>query len=290
MFPSRFDYMAPRSIEEVLATLDRLGEDAKLLAGGQSLIPLMKLRFGAPSVIVDLNRVPGLSFIDEEGDRLRVGAMTRHCELAASELISTRYPAMATAAPLISDPLIRNLGTIGGSLAHADPAGDWGSVMLALGAEVVARSSKDSRTIPMSELFLGPFTTVLAPNEVVTEVRIPRPAGPAGGTYLKLERKVGDFATVGVAAQLELGNGTIARAGIGLTAVGPENLRASPAEELLAGSEPTREIFEEAGVLAAGACDPISDVRGPAEYKRDVVRVFVRRGLNRALELARNGG
>lgn len=286
MFPRSFDYRAPSTLDEVMEALAQNGDEAKVLAGGQSLIPLMKLRFASPSLIIDINRVDGLGMITEEPDRLRVGTLARHCELADSDVIKSRYPAMATAAPLISDPLTRNLGTIGGSLAHGDPSGDWGAVMLAMGAEVVARSTSGERTIPVRDLFVGTFTTSLQPTEVLTEVRIPRSKGPSGGTYLKLERKVGDFATVAVAVHLELANGTIGRAGIGLTAVGPTNLAAIAAEEALAGNPATPEAFAQAARLAAAACEPTSDVRGSADYKRDIVRVFVERGLARALEIA----
>jgi carbon-monoxide dehydrogenase medium subunit len=287
MLPARFDYLAPTSIDETLAILAERGEDAKVLAGGQSLIPLMKLRLARPAVLVDLARVPGLDGMREEGGWLRVGAMTRNAALADSDLLRGRYPAMATAAPLISDPVIRNLGTIGGSLAHADPAGDWGSVMLALGAEVVARSTAGERSIPVRDLFTGTFETVLEPAELITEVRVPQPGGASGGTYLKLERKVGDYATVAAAVQLEMANGSIGRAGIALTAVASQNLRAAAAEDLLAGASPSDEAFDEAARLAAEAADPYDDVRGSAEYKREVARVFVRRGLARALDIAR---
>jgi carbon-monoxide dehydrogenase medium subunit len=287
VFPSSFEYAAPHSIEEALAILSERAADAKVLAGGQSLIPLMKLRFASPAMIVDLNRIPGLSFVEESDDRLRVGALTRNSELAASKLLDESYPAMAAAAPLISDPIVRNLGTIGGSLAHADPAGDWGSVMIAMGAEVVARGSSGERSIPVTDLIVDTFTTSLEPDEIITEVRIPKSAGRSGGTYLKLERKVGDFATVGVAVQLALENGNVGRAGIGLTAVGSKNLQAEAAQGVLAGEEPSEDAFREAARLAADAADPVSDVRGSADYKRAIVRTFVKRGLDRALEMAR---
>ncbi len=287
MYPPRFDYAAPDTLDEVLSLLEQHGDDAKPLAGGQSLIPLLKLRFAAPALLVDLNRVAGLGYIEERDGGLRIGALTRHNELADSELVKASYPALSAAAPQIADPLVRNLGTIGGSLAHADPAGDWGAVMLAVGAELVARGASGERVIPIGEFFRGTFTTALEPTELLTEIRVPRPKGPAGGTYLKLERKVGDFATVAVAVQLELDGGRIARAGIALTAVGPQNIEATAAEDALAGAEPTAEAFDEAARLAAGAAEPVSDVRGSAEYKREVVRVYVRRGLERSLELAR---
>lgn len=289
MYPAPFDYVAPGSLEEVLSVLQERGDEAKLMAGGQSLIPLMKLRFAAPALVVDLNRVAGLDSLEETNGHLRVGALCRHNQLAGSELLARSYPAMAAAAPLIADPLVRNLGTIGGSLAHADPAGDWGSVMLALGAELVATSASGERRIPIGDFFRGTFTTVLEPDELVTEIRVPKPKGPTGGTYLKLERKVGDFATVGVAVQLELNGKKIGRAGIGLTAVGPQNLAATDAEEALEGEKPGEKIFAEAAQLAAQAADPKSDLRGSADYKRHVVRVFVERGLERALEIARKG-
>jgi carbon-monoxide dehydrogenase medium subunit len=193
---------------------------------------------------------------------------------------------MAAAAPLISDPVVRNLGTIGGSLAHADPAGDWGSVMLALGATVVLRGASGEREVPVSEFLVDTFTTTLSPDEVLTEVRVPTPTARAGGTYLKLERKVGDFATVGVAVHVQLSNGTIDRAGIGLTAVGTKNLEPTEAEAALAGAEPGDDAFGEAGRLAAEAAHPVSDVRGSADYKRHIVEVFVRRGLQAAVDMA----
>ncbi len=205
MLPAPFEYAAPTTLEEALGILAERGDEAKPLAGGQSLIPLMKLRFATPALVVDLNRVPDLGFIERADDHLRVGALARHSDLATSEAVASAFPAMATAAPLVSDPIVRNLGTIGGSLAHADPAGDWGSVMLALDAEIVAKSAGGERTIPIAEFIQGTFTTALEPTELITEVRVPTPGGAAGGTYLKLERKVGDFATVGAAVQVDQG-------------------------------------------------------------------------------------
>jgi aerobic carbon-monoxide dehydrogenase medium subunit len=288
VYPSSFDYVAPDSLEEALAILAEQGDEAKVLAGGQSLVPLLKLRFASPMLLVDMNRVPGLAFIEDGADGLRVGALTRHSQLVDSEVLSGRYPAMAAAAPLISDPLVRNRGTIGGSLAHADPAGDWGSVMLALGARVVARSAAGERLIDIGDFFQGTFTTALEPDEIVTEVRVPAPGARAGGTYLKLERKVGDFATVGVAVQLELADGVVGRAGIALTAVGSHNIEADAAERALAGAEPGPPTFEEAARLAAQAAEPTTDLRGSAEYKRHVVDVYVKRGLAHAVGSARS--
>jgi len=289
VLPPKFDYSVPSTVEEALSVLAEQGSGAKVLAGGQSLIPLLKLRFSSPAMLVDVNRVEGLGGIEEAGDELRIGALARHSQVAASKLLKGRYPLVAEAATWIADPITRRRGTMGGSLAHADPAGDWGSVMLALGASVVARSSTGERTIPVSELFRGPFRSSLETGEMLTEIRIPAGGDHSGGTYLKLERKVGDFATVGVAVQLDMANGTIGRAGIGLTAVGPTNIRAAAAEDALAGAEPGPAAFDEAARLAAAAAEPISDVRGSAEYKRAVVSAYVRRGLDKALELARAG-
>jgi aerobic carbon-monoxide dehydrogenase medium subunit len=287
MLPSRFEYHAAHSVEEVVSLLAQRADDAKVLAGGQSLIPLMKLRFASPGLIIDLNTIPELSHVRETDEHLRIGALTRNSELERSELLKTGYPAMAAAAPLISDPIVRNMGTIGGSLAHADPAGDWGTVMIAMGAEVIAKSESGERTIPVKDLIVDTFTTSLEPNELIAEVLVPKSQPRSGGAYLKLERKVGDFATVGVATQLELHNGTVRRAGIALTAVGSRNLEAADAQDVLAGAEPSDETFDEAARLAAEAAEPTSDVRGSAEYKRAVVRAFVKRGLDRSLELAR---
>lgn len=285
MLPSKFDYHRPGSLDEALRLLSEL-DDAKVLAGGQSLIPVMKLRLAAPEHLVDINRVPGLDGIEGSGDGLRIGALARHNEVAGSDVVAG-YPMLAAAAPQIADPIVRNLGTIGGSLAHADPAGDWGAVMLAAGASVVARSAKGEREIPMTEFLVDVFTTSLEADEILTEVRVPKPSARAGGTYLKLERKVGDFATVGAAVQLELSNGTIGRAGIAFTGVGSTNVHATDAEASLAGAEPTEEAFAEAARLAAASTNPVSDLRGSAEYKRHVAEVYVQRGLTTAAEMAR---
>ena len=286
MLPSRFEYHRPESLEEAYRLLSEYGDDAKVLAGGQSLIPVMKLRLAAPGHIVDISRL-GLDEIAEAGDTLTVGALARHRDLERSDVIEARYPVMATAAPLISDPIVRNLGTIGGSLCHADPAGDWGSVMLALGGSVVIGSSRGERELSISEFLVDTFTTALEPDEILTQVKVPKSSGAFGGTYLKLERKVGDFATVATAVHLSLKNGTIGRAGIALTAVGSRNIKATDAEASLAVAEPTDEAFAEAGRLAAEASSPVSDVRGSEAYKRHVVGVYVQRGLARALEQAR---
>ena len=284
MRPTRFEYHRPDTLEEALALLDQHGDEAKVLAGGMSLIPLMKLRFASPGHLVDVNPVAELAGIEEADGSLRIGAMTRHRDIVDSDLIKAGYPALATAAPLVADPIVRNRGTIGGSLCHADPAGDFGSVLLALGAQMAVRSSSGERTVAIDDFLVDTFTTALEPNELLTGIRVPQAGPRSGGTYLKLERKVGDFATVGVAVQLQMDDGHIGRAGIGLTAVGSKNVRAAEAESALAGAEPTDEAFAEAGRLAAQAAQPSDDVRGSREYKRHVVEVFVRRGLEAALQ------
>jgi carbon-monoxide dehydrogenase medium subunit len=286
MLPAPFEYHRPSSLDEAVELMATL-EEAKILAGGQSLIPLLKFRFAAPAHLIDVNRVPGLDGIAEDGGHLRIGTLVRHNQMAAWDPVSARYPVLAAAAPQIADPIVRNLGTIGGSLAHADPAGDWGAVMLAVGATVVARSVRGERDIPIREFFQDIFTTALQPDEIITEVRVPAPSGRFGGTYMKLERKVGDFATVAAAVYVSMDDGTIGRAGIGLTAVGTKNIEPAEAEAALAGADPSEDLFAEAGLLAAAATSPIADVRGSAEYKRHVVEVFVRRGLARAVEMAR---
>jgi len=278
MFPGAFDYRAPTSLDEALELLREHGDEARVLAGGQSLIPLLKLRLASPALLVDIGRVPGLQEMARADGTLVVGARVRHVDLERASP-PAGLEILCRAAPQISDPLVRNLGTLGGSLCHADPAGDWGSVVIALGAELVLRSSRGERRVEAREFFQGPFTTVLGADELLTEVRFPVPSGPAAGTYLKLERKVGDFATVGVAVQVEMDGSRVRRAGIGLTAVAPTNLPARAAETALVGRELDDAAIAEAARLAAEAADPRDDIRGSAAYKRDVVRVFVQRGL-----------
>lgn len=283
MYPPRFEYTAPTSLQEALGELARHGDDAKILAGGQSLIPLMKLRLAQPARLVDVNRLGELQFLREEADGLHVGALCRHRDVERSAVVTSRYPTLAACAPQVADPLVRNLGTLVGSLCHADPQGDWGSVAVALGAHLVARSARGQRTIPAVKFFLGPLATVLQPDELLTEVVFPAPEGQVFGTYLKLERKVGDFATVGVAVSLTLSEGRVTRAGIGLTAVGPTYLKARGAEALLVGQSLTEALAAEAARKAAEEADPVTDHRGSAHYKRQVVRVFVQRALRRAM-------
>jgi len=286
MYPPRFEYAAPTSLDEALGALAQLGDDAKILAGGQSLIPMMKLRFAAPETLVDVKNLPGLDGISANG-HVEIGALATHTRLATDPTIAELLPAMSAAGKVIADPLVRNLGTIGGSLAHADPQADWGSVLLATGAELVLQKKGGERTVPIGDFFQGIFTTALEPDEMITAIRVSKPAGKHGGAYLKMERKVGDFATAAAAIHVELdGSGKIAKAGIGLTAVGPMNLKADQAEQALVGQIPSPELYAEAGRLAADKAEPNSDNRGSAEYKKNVIKVFVERGLARAVAQA----
>lgn len=290
MIPGAFEYRAPASVDEAVSVLAEHG-DAKVLAGGQSLIPMMRFRLTEPSLLVDINDVQGLSRLEESDGELRIGATVRHADVEHADLAAARYPLLAEAAGLIADPLVRNRGTVGGSLVHADPAGDWGAVLLACGGDLIARSADGERTIPADDFFLGPFTTSLDPGELLVEARVPRAGDRSGGAYEKLERKVGDFATVAVAARVELDDeGVCTAAGLGLTAVGPSNLRPEDAEAALEGRPLDGDRVEEAAELAADASSPTSDNRGSEEYKRDMVRVLTKRAVRRAAERARKGG
>ena len=290
MFPAAFDYRAPASLDEALTLLRQHGDEAKVMAGGQSLIPLLKLRFTRPQLVVDIGHVPALDGIKRDDGHVTVGALARHVDIERSQELARSAPMMLEAAHWIADPLVRNRGTLVGSICHADPAGDWGSVVLAFGGDVVARSQGGERVIHAADFFKGPFETAIKPDEVVTEVRIPVAKGQAGGAYLKLERKVGDFATVAVAVQVTLDGGKIAHAGIGLTAVGATNIKATEAERSLQGKEPTEAVIAGAAQLAAAAAEPKDDIRGSAAYKKDVVRVFVQRGLRTAVARAKEAG
>ncbi|MGH4012855.1 MAG: FAD binding domain-containing protein [Pseudonocardiaceae bacterium] len=281
MYPSRFRYEAPRSLEEAYSLLQTYGDEAKVVAGGQSLIPLMKLRFSAIGVLIDLNTIPGLAYHHADPDgSIRIGALCRHRDLEYSSVLRSSQPTMSACAPLISDPMVRSRGTLVGSLCHADPQGDWASVMLALNGEIIAASSQGERAIPASQFVVGPFQNSLKPGEIAIAARIPAPTGMVAGGYLKLERRVGDFATVGVAVALEMSGGTVSRAGIALTGVGASNIKCTAAEQALVGKSLSAGTIEEAARLAAQAAEPKSDHRGSAKYKRHIVHTFVTRGLS----------
>jgi carbon-monoxide dehydrogenase medium subunit len=288
MIPPTFDYHAPATLPEAVALLGRFGDEAKILSGGQSLLPLLKLRLAQPAHLVDIGRIPDLDYLKEEGGFLRIGALVREAALEASPLVREKYPILLDTARVIADPLVRNLATVAGNLAHGDPANDHPATMLALGAEVVVTGSKGTRTIPVAKLFTGLFATALDPTEVLTEIRVPAPPPSSGGAYAKLERKVGDFATAGAAAFLVLGAGAITRAGLGLTNLGPVPIRPTEAENYLTGKRPDENTFAEAGKLAAAATSPSPDRRGAADYKREMARVLMIRALRAAA--ARAGG
>ena len=280
MYPSRFRYEAPHSLDEAIGLLHGGGDNAKVLAGGQSLVPLMKLRFASPELVVDINNLPGLDYHRAGPDgTLHVGALCRHADLERSALLKSTQPTMAAAAPLIADPIVRNRGTLVGSLCHADPQGDWASVVLALGGSVVARGPGGTRTIPVAEFVTGPFQNVLDPDEIAVEAVIPAANGARAGGYLKLERRVGDFATVGVAVAVELSGEVVTRAGIALTGVGGSTIEAAEAAGALTGQPLSPDTIEQAATLAAQAAQPRTDHRGSAEYKRHMVHTFVARIL-----------
>ena len=287
MKPAPFEHHAPTTVAEATALLAEHGDEAKVLAGGQSLVPLLKLRFAAPELLVDINNLPGLGYhkVDADGT-IRIGALCRHADLERSAVLPAKQPTMAAAAPLVADPIVRNRGTLVGSLCHADPQGDWASVVTALGGHVVAQGASGRRRIPMADFVTGPFQNTLGYDELAVEAVIPAPKGRPAGGYLKLERRVGDFATAGVAVALERSDGTVTRAGIALTGVGPATIHATAAEDALVGKPLTEETIELAATRAAEAAQPRSDHRGSADYKRHVVATFVRRGLSRELEAA----
>src|SRR5262245_46075365 len=286
MIPAAFDYHVPGSLAEAIELLGRYG-DAKVLSGGQSLLPLLKLRLGTAGHLIDINRVPGLEYIKEEGGFLKIGGRTREAALEQSDLIHRKYPILAETARVIADPIVRNLATIGGNLAHGDPANDHPATMLALGAVVVATGKKGERTIPIDSFFTGLFETALGKDEILTEIRIPAAAARSGGAYVKLERKVGDFATAGTAAFLALGSGgEIAKAGLGLTNMGLVPIQATDAEKFLQGKKPEAGVIAEAAKLAAQATDPQPDRRGAVDYKTEMARVLTARALQKAAERA----
>ena len=291
MIPGSFDYLAAHSINEAVALLDRHGEDAKVLAGGQSLIPLLRFRLASPAILIDINRIDGLEYLREMNGTLHIGALTRESELDISSLIRERYPILFETSTVVADPVVRNWATVGGNIAHADPANDHPATMLAMGARVVAVGPAGERVLPIEEFFTdAPFETSLHPNELLTEIRVPAPVNGSGGAYVKLERKVGDYAIAGVAVYIILDtDGNVTYAGIGLTNVGQTPIKARNAEQVLLGKPLNDANILQAADLAAAASQPISDTRGPAEYKRDMVRTLAVRALRKALVRATGG-
>jgi carbon-monoxide dehydrogenase medium subunit len=287
MIPPSFEYVAPKTLSEAVAALGQ-DENSRILAGGQSLIPLMRFRLAGPTMLVDLNRVEGLSYIKEEDGWLKIGAMTRQSNVEHSELVSANYPLLSDTVKVLSDPVVRNMGTVGGNLANADPVNDEPATMLAYGADVVAMGPNGERVIPIASFYLDLYQSALARDEILTEVRVPARRPRSGGAYLKLERKVGDYATAAVAAQVELDEGgNFTSVGIGLTNVGLTALKATAAEDYLRGKAASDEYIRQAAVLAAEAAQPIADARGSEEYKRSLVRTYTVRALRLAVERAK---
>jgi len=289
VIPGSFDYHAPTTLDDALALLTEHGGDAKILAGGHSLIPAMRFRLAVPDVLIDINRIPDLEYIREEDGHLVIGGLTRESALEESSLVQEKYPLLADTARVIADPLVRNLATVGGNLAHADPANDHPATMLAYGASVVAHGPDGARTIAIDDFFVDLFATALESSEILTEIRIPTPPAGGGGAYLKMERKVGDYAVSAVAVQLVMDGDTVVSARLGLTNVNPVPMRAIAAEAELIGKEANDEVLEAVGRAAAAECDPSADLRGSVEYKRDLTRVLTKRVIKKAVERAKGG-
>lgn len=291
LIPGSFDYITAKSVPEAVALLEQYGDDAKILAGGHSLIPLLRYRLAAPTVLIDINRISGLEYVQETDGVLHIGALTREVELDRSPLIRNRYPILYETAKNIADPVVRNWATVGGNIAHADPANDHPATMLALGASFVVQGPAGERVIPADEFFTdATFETTLQADELLIEIRVPAPTDYSGGTYFKLERKVGDYAIAGVAACINLdANGLVVSAGIGLTNVGPAPIKARSAEQSLLGQPLNAQTILQAADLAAAASQPTSDTRGPAEYKRAMVHTLTSRALHKAHVRARGG-
>ena len=287
MIPAAFDYHRPGTLEEAMKLLSSHGDQAKVLSGGMSLLPMLKLRLASFAHLVDIGRIPGLDYIKEEGGFLKIGAMTRQATLERSDLIRTKYPILADAVSLIADPLVRNRGTVGGNVANGDPGNDQPAIMLVLGATLVARGPKGERSIAANQFYKGLYETALARNEILTEIRIPAPPPKSGGAYAKLKRKTGDFAVAAAAVQLTLNaKGTVERAGIALTNAGLTPVEAADAAKYLVGKKPDETTIMEAARMAAAKSSPSADRRGSVEYKKEMARVLTARALSKAVQRA----
>jgi len=281
-----FEHHEPETVDEAVSLLESL-DDPTILAGGQSLVPMLRFRLANPDVVVDINGIDSLDYLREEDGSLRLGALARHADVEDSDLIDEEYGSFADAAPLVADPQIRNRGTVVGSVAQADPKGDWGSILLAHEGEVIATGPDGDRAIPADEFFLLPYDTTLGEQELITEIRVPAPGPNEGSAYHKLKRKTGDYAMAGVGARLVFDDdGVIESAGIGMTAVDITNARATDAEEHLEGERPSPDLFAKAGELAAEQSNPESDEHGGADYKERMVDVLAQRALSDAAERA----
>jgi aerobic carbon-monoxide dehydrogenase medium subunit len=281
VIPGTFDYHCPKTLDEALLLLGK-ANGAKILAGGQSLIPAMRFRLAVPEILIDITRIKDLGYVEERGDHLAIGALAHEHQLEDSPIVKSGYPLLFDTAKVIADPIVRNRATVGGNIAHADPANDHPATMLAYGAQVVAKGTQGTRTIAIDDFFVGLFESSLKPGEILTEIRIPKPPPSSGGAYLKIERKVGDYAVAAVAVQLTMDAGKIKSVRVGLTNVSPIPGRAKKAEAALVGKAPTDDVLEAAGKAAAAECDPSADLRGQVDYKRDLVRVLVKRAVRSA--------
>jgi carbon-monoxide dehydrogenase medium subunit len=289
VIPAAFDYHSPQSLDEALSLLKQHAGDAKILAGGQSLIPAMRFRLAVPAILIDINRLDDLRYVEERGDHLAIGAMTREHSIDDSAVVRSSYPLLHDTAIVVADPIVRNQATIGGNIAHADPANDHPATMLAYDATVVAKGPNGERTIGIDDFFTGLFETALTEDEILTEIRIPKPPANSGGAYTKFERKVGDYAISAAAVQLRLDGDTVTGARIGLTNVSAVPMRAKAAEAELIGNTASDAVIEAAGQAAASECDPSPDLRGGVDYKRDITRVMLKRSIQQAVARAKGG-
>ena len=287
MIPAPFEYAAPKTLEEALRLVERHGDEAKILAGGHSLLPLMKLRLAQPRYVIDIGRLRGMSYIREENGHIAIGALTTHAEIESSALLRAKCPLLAETAAEIGDVQVRNRGTLGGNLAHADPAADYPAALLALDVEIVAASTAGARTIPINEFFLDMLTTALRPGEILSQVRVTPLAAHTGAAYEKLHQPASGFAIVGVAARLTLGKGgKIEEIGVGVTGLGPKAFRAEAVEKALHGKKASDKIFTDAARYAAQGVEPLADLHASADYRREMASVYTRRALNRAFARA----
>jgi carbon-monoxide dehydrogenase medium subunit len=285
--PAPFGYERASSVEGAIEALERLGSEARIIAGGHSLLPMMKLRLANPEHLIDINDLHELAFIREEGSELRIGALTRHVELERSDLLALRFPIFRDAEQVIADPVVRNRGTIGGSLCQADAAEDLSAVCSALKARVVIRGRDGERVVGLDDFHVGPFTTAVGEGEILTEIRLALRPG-AGSAHEKVERRAGDWAVAAASAALWMEDGRIADAGVALSAVGPTTVHVARAEELIRGNAPSEELFAEAGAVASEDCAPVADGRGPVDYKRHLAGVLTKRALRRAAARAQH--
>ncbi len=286
MIPASFEYHAPKSLEEAFRLLDRHGDEAKLLAGGHSLLPMMKLRLAAPRFVIDLGRLKGLSYIREEQGMIAIGALTTHAEIEHSSLLRAKCPLLVESAAAIGDVQVRNRGTLGGSLAHADPAADYPAAILALDALMAVQSSNGSRTVSAADFFVDMLTTQLRPGEILTEIRVPVIGKGTGGAYCKLPQPASGYAVVGVAARVTLAKGKLAQVMVGVTGVGPKAYRAMNVENALRGKKASEKLLADAARHAAHGVEALADLHASADYRREMAAVFTRRALERAIARA----